>query len=102
MDEFALAVQFAVAVLLPVVVFLVWRPRSRVARGLTALLAVACGWAFNVATIVAHAAIRDVRGSVEAMENLAIALRMGWLCPLATVLVAWFFWQRIARRSEAN
>ena len=97
MNMLAIAVLFSTALVLPVVLFLLFRPRNRAGRILATVVAVAAGWAFNVACIVAVEAIDP--GSLGGDgDNLAVVTSFGWVCPLVTVLVTWLVWHLLGRR----
>jgi hypothetical protein len=103
METFSTTVLLLVALALPVVLFLVFRPRSRTRRLLAAAVAIAAGWAFNVAFVVASEAMAANHAAPPEPSNLAIAANFGWACPLVLVLVTWLAWHvatRGAGRSE--
>lgn len=98
MEKFATTVLLLTALALPVVLFLLFRPRSRLNALVAAAVAVAAGWSFNVACVFATEAIAGKEPSQVNGSNLAIAVTYGWVCPLALVLVAWLAWHLATRR----
>ncbi|WP_157475063.1 hypothetical protein [Lysobacter sp. Root494] len=78
------------ALALPVVLFWLLRSRSRLSGVVASIIAVAAGWAMNVAwAFVAH-------------ESVAIAGAFGWVCPAVLVLITWLAWRFTRRRREAQ
>lgn len=100
MDNFATTVLLLTAVALPVLIFLLLRPRSHLGRVVAATLAVAAGWSFNVACIVATQAISGP-SKVDG-DFLDIAISFGWACPSVLVLLTWLVWHFAARRGDAH
>ena len=97
MDRFPVGVLLATALTLPVIVFLTFRPRNRLGRIAAVIVAVAAGWAFNIAAVVAVEAIRP--GALGGDTNpVEVATSFGWVCPLLTALATWFVWHLITRR----
>jgi len=75
------------ALVLPVVLFWLLKSRSRLGGLVVAVIAVAVGWALNLAwASVAH-------------ESLAIAGAFGWVCPAVLVLLTWLVWRFANRRA---
>jgi hypothetical protein len=100
MENFAVTVLMLTALALPVGVFLVFRPRSRANTLVAAAVAIAAGWAFNVACIYATEAIAAGTTARIDRANVAIAVNFGWICPLVLVLGTWLVWRVIARRAS--
>jgi hypothetical protein len=57
-----------------------------------AAIAVAVGWALNVAWAFASADSTASDLSQTSENTLSIALRFGWACPSALVLLTWLVW----------
>lgn len=96
MDSFATTVLFLTAIALPAVLFLLFRPRSRLKRACAAIIAIALGWSFNVACVVATQSIAGpskIDGDI-----LDIAIAYGWACPSVLVLLTWLAWHLATRR----
>ncbi len=75
------------ALVLPVILFWLLKSRSRLSGLVVAVIAVAVGWAFNLAwASVAH-------------ESLAIAGAFGWVCPTVLVTITWLAWCFARRRT---
>jgi membrane protein implicated in regulation of membrane protease activity len=100
MENFATIVLLLTALALPVVLFLLFRPRSRLSALGAAAVAVAAGWSFNVACIFATEAIAAKEPSQVDGSSLSIAVAYGWACPLALVLVTWLVWHFVTRRKR--
>jgi len=69
------------ALVLPVVLFWLLKSRSRLNVPVVAGIAIAVGWALNLAWASA------------AHESLAIAGAFGWVCPAVLVLLTWLVWR---------
>ena len=82
---------------LPVVVFLGLRSRTRWHGGIAAAIAIAIGWAANAGWAAASAT-----GDAEGADMLAIALRFGWACPAVLVAVTWGVMAFRARRRPSS
>jgi len=102
MERFATTVLLLTALALPVVLFLLFRPRSRLKSLVAAAVGVAAGWSFNVACIFATEAIAAKDPSQVNSANLAIAVTYGWACPLVLVLVTWLVWHFATRRMSSD
>ena len=102
MENFAVIVLFLTALALPVMLFLLFRPRSRSSALVAVAAGVAAGWSFNVACIFATEAITAQSPSQANSANLAIAVSYGWACPLFLVLVTWLAWHFATRRINSS
>ena len=102
MTAFANAVLLLAALALPVLVFMLFRPRTRAATLLAAALAIALGWAFNVACVVALQALAVGEGTPADPSMLAVATRFGWACPSVLVLLTALVWRWVARRGAVD
>ncbi|KAF1714461.1 hypothetical protein [Pseudoxanthomonas wuyuanensis] len=102
MERFAISVLWLTALALPVIVFLLFRPRSHLRCLFAAIAAVATGWSFNFAYAIAAQAItaKDVSGINGAAH--AFAALFGWVLPTFLVLLTWLAWGFIARRMSPN
>ena len=77
-----------IALVVPVALFWLLKSRSRLNGSIAVAIAVAAGWALNLAwASVAH-------------ESLAIAGAFGWVCPAVLVLLTWLIWRFTKRRAE--
>ena len=94
MEKFAVTALLLIALALPVVLFWLLRSRSRLGGPVAAAVAVATGWALNVAW--AFVATKD---PPQANETLSIAMRFGWVCPTVLVLFTWLVWRFKTRRA---
>lgn len=74
------------ALMAPIVLFCLLKARSRLADRPAAVIAVATGWALNLAWATA------------ANESIAIAGAFGWLCPAVLVLLTWLVRRYMKRR----
>ena len=97
MENFATTVLLLTG--LPVVLFLLFRPRSRSSALVATAVGVVAGWSFNVACVFATDAIAAKDASQADSANLAIAVTYGWACPLALVLITWLVWHFATRRT---
>jgi hypothetical protein len=87
------------ALVLPVVLFWLLRSRSRFNPQVAAALAVATGWALNVAWAFASqgGAANDPSQTNE--DTVSIAMRFGWACPAVLVFLTWLVWRFKTRRT---
>jgi hypothetical protein len=100
MENFAATALLLTAILLPVVLFWLLRSRSR-RNGLgAAAIAVATGWALNVAWAYVSQGNAANDPSPVNGETLSIALRFGWACPTVLVLLTWLVWRFKSRRAS--
>lgn len=75
------------ALVLPVALFWLLKSRSRLSGLGAAAIAIAAGWALNLAwASVAH-------------ESVAIAATYGWVCPAVLVALTWLAWRFAKRRA---
>jgi uncharacterized PurR-regulated membrane protein YhhQ (DUF165 family) len=102
MEKFAVTILWLTALALPVIVFLLFRPRSRLRGLLAAAVAVAAGWSFNLACAVAAQAITAKDPSEINGAANAFAAVFGWVIPTVLVLLTWLAWGSIARRMSPN
>ena len=77
------------ALVVPVALFWVLKSRSRLSGPIVAAIAVAVGWALNVAW------------ASTAHESLDIAKAYGWACPAVLVAITWLVWHFARRRRVA-
>jgi hypothetical protein len=93
MKTFATTALLLTALLLPVALFWLVRSRSRL-HGLTAAaIAVATGWALNVAWAYASQGSTANDPSQAYGDTLSIAMRFGWACPTVLVFLTWLVWR---------
>lgn len=95
MEKFAVAVLLLAALVLPVALFWLLRSRSRLNGLVAAAIAVATGWALNVA----WAFVAATDPSQGSGDNVAIAAYYGWACPAVLVLLTWLAWRFKTRRA---
>ena len=77
------------ALVVPVALFRLLKSRSRLSGPIVAAIAVAVGWALNVAW------------ASTAHESLDIAKAYGWACPAVLVAITWLVWHFARRRRVA-
>lgn len=92
-DSSAATALLLMALVLPVVLFWLLRSRVRLRGMIAAAIAVAAGWALNVAWALVAA-----RDAAQEGDTVAIAAGFGWLCPSVLVLLTWLAWHFAARR----
>ena len=102
MENIAVFILWLTSLALPVIVFLLFRPRSRLRSLLAAAVAIAAGWSFNLAYVVAAQAITAKDPSEINGAAHAFAAVLGWVMPTALVLITWLVWGFIARRMSPN
>ena len=99
MESLAATALLVTALVVPVVLFwfLKWR-RHR--SGVTAVaVAVATGWALNLAWAFAARRSAPALPSSTDTDPVAIAAAFGWVCPLVLVLATWLAWRVFKRRA---
>jgi hypothetical protein len=98
MEKFSANALLLTALALPVVLFWLLRSRSRLNGLGAAAIAVAMGWALNVAWAFASqgSTINDL--SQGNGDTLSIAMRFGWACPTVLVFLTWLAWRFKTRR----
>ena len=92
MKKFATTALLLTALLLPVILFWQFRSRLHLDALAAAAIAVATGWALNVAWAFAS---QEGTAHVPSQVNgntLSIAMRFGWACPTFLVLLTWLVW----------
>lgn len=89
MGKFAANVLLLTALALPILLFWQVGAHSALSPVVAAAIAVAAGWALNVAWAFAanKAIVQDA--SQGNAGNLKIALAFGWACPVVLVLLTW-------------
>jgi hypothetical protein len=104
MAKFAASALLLTALLLPVVLFWLLRSRFRLNGLAAAAVAVATGWALNVAwAFASQGSTANDSSQVNAQVNgdtLSIAMRFGWACPTVLVFLTWLVWRFKTRRAE--
>jgi len=99
MQKVAATALLLTALLLPVVAFWLLRSRSRLNGLAAAAIAVATGWALNVAwAFVSQENIAHDASQVSG-DTLSIAMRFGWACPTVLVFLTWLVWRFTTRRA---
>jgi hypothetical protein len=98
MEKFAATALLLAALALPVVLFWLLRSRSRLNALAAAAIAVATGWALNVAwAFVSQGSTTGDPSQVDG-GGLSIAIRFGWACPTVLVFLTWLIWRFKVRR----
>ena len=97
MKKFATTALLLAALLLPVVLFWLLRSRSRLNGLAAAAIAVATGWALNVAWAFASQGSTSDPSQING-DTLSIAMRFGWACPTVLVFLTWLVWRFKTRR----
>jgi hypothetical protein len=98
MKKFATTALLLTALLLPVVLFWLVRSRSHLHGLAAAAIAVATGWALNVAWAFASQGSSTNDPSQVNGDTLSIAMRFGWACPTVLVFLTWLVWRFKTRR----
>jgi hypothetical protein len=98
MENFAATALLLMALLLPVVLFWLLRSRSRLNGLAAAAIAVATGWALNVAWAYVSQGSATNDPSQGDGDTVSIALRFGWACPTVLVILTWLVWRFKTRR----
>ena len=99
MKKFATTALLLTALLLPVVLFWLARSRSQLNGLAAAAIAVATGWALNVAWAFASQRSTTSDPSLVDGDTLSIAMRFGWACPTVLVFLTWLVWRFKTRRA---
>ncbi|KRA20302.1 MULTISPECIES: hypothetical protein [unclassified Lysobacter] len=97
MDHYAVLALLLAALALPVVAFWLLRSRTRLHGLVAAGIAVALGWALNLAYAFAA---QDPAPAAD--DNVAIAAAFGWACPAVLVLLTWLARRFVVRRARAD
>ena len=98
MKNFAATALLLAGLLVPVVLFWLLRSRSRLNGLAAAAIAVATGWALNVAWAFASQGSTGTDPSQANGDTLSIAIRFGWACPTVLVFLTWLVWRFKTRR----
>jgi hypothetical protein len=99
MEKLAVTALLLTALALPVVLFLVLRSRFPLNGLIAAAIAVATGWALNVAwAFVSQGSTTNDPSQVNG-DTLSIAMRFGWVCPTVLVFLTWLVWRFKTRRA---
>ena len=98
MKNFAATALLFTALLMPVVLFWLLKSRSRLNGLAAAAIAVAAGWALNVAWAFASQGGTANAPSQVNGDTLSIAMRFGWACPTVLVFLTWLVWRFKTRR----
>jgi len=99
MQKVATTALLIMALLLPVVLFWLLRSRSRLHGLAAAAIAVATGWALNMAWAFTSQGITTDDPSQANGDPLSIAMRFGWACPAVLVFLTWLVWRFKKRRA---
>jgi hypothetical protein len=93
MKNFATTALLLTALLLPIVLFWLVRSRTRLHGLAAAAIAVATGWALNVAWAFTSQGSTAYDPSKTYEDTLSIAMRFGWACPTVLVFLTWLVWR---------
>jgi hypothetical protein len=94
MKKHAATALLLIALVTPVVLFLLLRSPLNLNELVAAIITIPVGWLLNVAC-ASVAQANEVKDSSESSPNtLSIAMRFGWICP--TVFVTWLVLRFIA------
>jgi hypothetical protein len=99
MEKFATTALLLAALVLPVVLFWLLRLRSRLNGLAAAAIAVATGWALNVAWAFASQGSTTGDLSLVDGDTVSIAMRFGWACPTVLVFLTWLVWRFKTRQA---
>ena len=102
MEKFATTALLLAALALPVVLFWLLRSRSRWNGLAAAAIAIAAGWALNVAWAFAAQGSTTNDPSQVNGDTLSIAMRFGWACPTVLVFLTWLIWRFTTRRAAVQ
>jgi hypothetical protein len=101
MEKFAVTVLLLTALAVPVVLFLLLGSRFHMNGLIAAAIAIAAGWAFNVAYAFAAQGSASTDPTQIDGSTLAISAAFGWVCPLVLVLLTWVVRRFATRRVSA-
>jgi hypothetical protein len=87
------------ALVLPVALFLLLWLRFHLNGFVAAAIAIATGWALNVAWAFVAQGITAKDSSQADGNILSIAAYFGWICPTVLVLLTWLIWHFLIRRA---
>ena len=87
------------ALALPVILFWLLRSHSRLNAWIASAIAVAAGWALNVAWALASQGGTTNDPSQANGDSISIAMHFGWACPTVLVFLTWLVWRFKARRA---
>ena len=77
---------------LPIVLFWLLRSQAKLNSFAVVAIAVATGWAFNVAWALTSQGSTTNDSSQVGEDMLSMAIRFGWFCPTVVVLLTWLVW----------
>ncbi|QNP41090.1 hypothetical protein [Lysobacter solisilvae (ex Woo and Kim 2020)] len=97
MEQFAVTALLLTALVLPIVLFWQLRSRSRLHGLMAAAIAVAAGWALNVAWAYVSQGVPT--NDPAQGDTLSIAVYFGWICPSILTVLTWLVWRFKARRA---
>jgi len=99
MGSFATTALLVAALALPVLLFLMLQSRPGLGSRLAAAIAIAAGWALNVAWAFAVQSSATNDPAQAGQDTVRIATAFGWACPSVLVLVTWLAWRYVKRRA---
>ena len=91
-----------VALMAPIVLFWLLKSRSRLNGLVVAAIAVAVGWALNVAWAFAGQGSPANNPSQASADTLSIAMRFSWACPTVLVFLTCLSWRFKTRRAASK
>jgi predicted membrane-bound spermidine synthase len=87
------------ALAMPVILFWLLRSHSRLNAWVASAIAVAAGWALNVAWAFASQGSTTKGPSQAYGDSISIAMHFGWACPTVLVFLTYLVWRFKARRA---
>jgi len=99
MEKFAVTTLLVVALAAPVALFLLLSSRLQWNVLAAAAIAVAAGWALNVAWAFASQRSPSAVPSQGGGDTLSIAAHFGWACPAVLVLLTWLVLRFVVHRA---
>ena len=99
MAKFAATALLLTALVLPVALFLLLWSRFHLNGRVAAAIAIATGWALNVAWAFVAQGITAKDPSQADGNTLSIAMYFGWVCPTVLVFVTWLIGHFLIRRA---
>ncbi|UHQ24882.1 hypothetical protein LVB77_09485 [Lysobacter sp. 5GHs7-4] len=90
------------ALVLPVLLFLWLKARGRLSGRVAAAIAVASGWALNVAYAYRVRSAASASEIAQTEGFVGIAALFGWACPTVLVLLTWLIWHLATKRKRTG
>ncbi|GAB3090767.1 hypothetical protein GCM10027159_03950 [Lysobacter terrae] len=96
MGKISTTILLLVALAAPVALLLLLWQQFHLQPLVAAAIAVATGWALNVAWAFAAQGTVSTDPSPASRNALSIAVYFGWACPVVLVLLTWLVWRLVA------